>query len=79
MAETETDRDREVRSRYMPNDDYNSDYHEENMNDTSPDVHGIKYSYDTMCAIVKYSQTHTFTSIRRRYRQIKYKEQLRRI
>ena len=36
-------------------DDCNPDYQEENMIDTSPDVHGIKYSYDTMCAIVKYS------------------------
>ena len=32
-----------------------------------------------MCAIVKHSQTHTFSSVRRRYRQIKYKEPLRRI
>ena len=60
-------------------DDYNPDYQEENMTDTSPDVHDIKYSYETMCAVVKYSQTHTFTSLRRRYRQIKFKEQLRRI
>ena len=60
-------------------DDCNPDYQEVNVIDTSPDVHGINYSYDTMCAIVKYSQTHTFTSVRRRYRQIKYKEQLRRI
>ena len=60
-------------------DDCNPDYQEENMNDASAGAHGIKYSYDTMCAIVKYSQTHPFTSIRRRYRQIKYKEQLRRI
>lgn len=42
-------------------------------------MNGIKYSYDTMCAIVEYSKIHTFTSIRRRYKQIKYKEQLRRV
>jgi hypothetical protein len=60
-------------------DDCSADYEEEDKNDVASNVDGIKYSYDTMCAIVKYSKTHTFTSIRRRYKQIKYKEQLRRI
>ena len=32
-----------------------------------------------MCAIVEFSKNHTFSTLRRRYRQIKHKEQLRRI
>lgn len=60
-------------------DDCSADYQEEDKNDVASNVDGIKYSYDTMCAIVEYSKNHTFNSIRRRYKQIKYKEQLRRI
>ena len=60
-------------------DDCSSDYQEEDENDIASKVDGIKYSYDTMCTIVEYSKNHTFASIRRRCKQIKYKEQLRRI
>jgi regulatory protein YycI of two-component signal transduction system YycFG len=60
-------------------DDCSANYEEEDKNDIISSIDGMKYSYATMCAIVEYSKTHTFTSIRRRYRQIKYKEQLRRI
>ncbi|CAF1265076.1 unnamed protein product [Adineta ricciae] len=60
-------------------DDCSADYHEEDKNDAASNVDGIKYPYDTMCAIVEYSKNHTFNSINRRYKQIKYKEQLRRI
>jgi hypothetical protein len=60
-------------------DDCSADYEDENKNDVVSNVDGIKYSYDTMSAVVEYSKTHTFTSIRRRYKQIKHKEQLRRI
>jgi hypothetical protein len=35
------------------NDD-DDEYQEENMNTTSFNIDGIKYSYDTMCAIVEY-------------------------
>ena len=48
-------------------DDSNGDYQQEDTNDISSNVDGIKYSYDTMCAIVEYSKKHTFSSIRRRY------------
>ena len=67
-------------------DDYNDDdddddenYHEEDDFESLVQVDGIKYSYNTMCAIVKYSKTHTFQSLHYRYKNIKHKEQLRRI
>ncbi|CAF1646067.1 unnamed protein product, partial [Didymodactylos carnosus] len=60
-------------------DDCSADYQEEDENAVALNVDGIKYSYDTTCAIVEFSKTHTFPTLCRRYRQIKYKEQLRRI
>lgn len=60
-------------------DDCSADYQEEDDNAVALNVDCIKYSYETMCAIVEFSETHTFPTLRRRYRQIKYKEQLRRI
>ncbi|CAF1365518.1 unnamed protein product [Adineta ricciae] len=60
--------------------DCSADYQEEeDDNAVALNVDGITYSYDTMCPIVEFSKTHTFPTFRRRYRQIKYKEQLRRI
>ncbi|CAF2138881.1 unnamed protein product [Rotaria magnacalcarata] len=63
-------------------DDYNDDdenYDEENNEEGSVPINDVKYSYGTMCAIVKYSKTPTFQSLRHRYRHVKHKEQLRRI
>jgi len=60
------------------NDD-DDEYQEENMNTTSFNIDGIKYSYDTMCAIVEYSKSHTFSSLRNRYKRIKSKQHLHRI
>lgn len=60
-------------------DDSSGDYQEEDEHDIVPNVDGIKYSFDTMCAIAEFSKNHTFSTLRRRYRQIKHKEQLRRI
>lgn len=37
------------------------------------------YSYQTMCEIVQYANSHQFSSVKRRYRLIKDKKQLRRI
>jgi len=60
-------------------DHCSDDYQEEDTNDITLNVDGIKYSIDRMCAIVEYSKTHTFSTLCRRYRQIKHKEQLRRM
>ncbi|CAF3617883.1 unnamed protein product [Rotaria sp. Silwood1] len=60
------------------NDD-NEDYEEESTETNPIIIDGIKYSYATMIAVVEYSKTHTFLSLRNRYRSIKYKQQLRRI
>ena len=60
-------------------DDCSADYQEEDKNDITLNVGGIKYSFETMSAIVEFSKNHTFPTLRRRYRQIKHKEQLRRI
>ena len=60
-------------------DDDDANYHEEDDFESLVQVDGIKYSYNTMCAIVKYSKTHTFQSLHHRYKNIKHKEQLRRI
>jgi len=60
-------------------DDCSGDYQEENERDIVLNVDGIKYSFDTMCTIVEFSKNHTFSTLCRRYRQIKHKEQLRRI
>lgn len=63
-------------------DEYSDDseeYEEEYSGADNIIVDGVKYSYDTMNAIVKYSKTHTFSSLRSRYRGIKYKQQLHRI
>lgn len=60
-------------------DDCSADYQEKDENAVTLNVDGIKYSYDTMCAIVEFSKTHIFPTLRRRYRQVKHKEQLRRI
>jgi hypothetical protein len=60
-------------------DDCIDDYQEEDKSDIASNVDGIKYSFDTMRAIVEFSKNHTFPTLRRRYRQIKHKEQLRRI
>lgn len=59
--------------------DSSSDYQEEDEHHLVPNVDGINYSFNTMGAIVEFSKTHTFSTLRRRYRQIKYKEQLCRI
>ena len=60
-------------------DDCSGDYQEEDKSDIVLNVDRIKYSFGTMCAIVEFSKNHTFSTLRRRYRQIKHKEQLRRI
>lgn len=60
-------------------DDCSDDYQEEDKNDITLNVGGIKNSYETMSAIVEFSKNHTFPTLRRRYRQIKHKEQLRRM
>ena len=60
-------------------DDCSGDYQKEDKSDIVLNVDGIKYSFDTMCVIVVFSRNHTFSTLRRRYRQIKHKEQLRRI
>jgi len=41
-------------------DDCSADYQEKDKNDVASNVDGIKYSYDTMCAIVEYSKNHFF-------------------
>ncbi|CAM4796059.1 unnamed protein product [Rotaria magnacalcarata] len=63
-------------------DYYNDDddeYQEEDNNEDLTSIDGVTYSYDKMCSIVEYSKTHTFLSLRNRYKNIKYKEQLRRM
>ena len=60
-------------------DDCIGDYQKEDKSDIVLNVDGIKYSFDTMCAIVEFSKNYTFSTLRRRYKQIKHKEQLRRI
>ena len=63
-------------------DEYNDDneeYTEEHRGVDQTIIDGVKYSYDTMNAIVKYSKTHTFSSLRSRYKGIKCKQQLHRI
>ena len=46
-------------------DDDDENYHEEDDFESLVQVDGIKYSYNTMCAIVKYSKNHTFQSIQK--------------
>ncbi|CAF2029929.1 unnamed protein product [Rotaria magnacalcarata] len=63
-------------------DYYNDDddeYQKEDNNEDLTSIDGVTYSYDTMCSIVEYSKTHTFLSLRNLYKNIKYKEQLRRM
>jgi hypothetical protein len=76
LSSTELIVDHIVTLDYDEYDDSSGDYQQEDKNDISSNIVGIKYSYDTMCAIVEYSTTHTFTSVRRRYKKIKYEEQL---
>ena len=62
-------------------DDYNDDdenFDEDDDGGLAP-TNDTKYSYDTMCTSAKYSKTYTFRSLRHRYKQIKHKEQLRRM
>lgn len=59
--------------------DDDEEYQEENHDDTSHNIDGVRYSYNTMCTIVEYSKTHTFTSLRSRYKRIKSKQHLHRI
>jgi len=60
-------------------DDDDEEYQEENNNRTFFTTHGTKYSYDTMCAIVEYSKSHTFSSLCSQYKRIKSKQHLHRI
>ena len=60
-------------------DDCSSDYQAADKSDIVLNVDGIKYSFDAMCAIVEFSKSHTFFSLRGRCRQTKHKEQLYRI
>ena len=59
--------------------DNNEEYTVENRAENLTIMDGTKYSYDTMRAVVDYSKTHTFSSLRSRYKSIKYKQQLYRI
>ncbi|CAF3943698.1 unnamed protein product [Rotaria magnacalcarata] len=63
-------------------DYYNDDddeYQGEDNNEDLTSIDGVTNSYDTMCSIIEYSKTHTFLSLRNRYKNIKSKEQLRRM
>ncbi|CAF1533038.1 unnamed protein product [Adineta ricciae] len=44
-------------------DDCSADYQEEDDNAVALNVDDIKYSCDTMCAIVEFSKTHTFPTL----------------
>ena len=61
------------------NDDEDEEYQKENKDDTLCNIDDIRYSYDTMCVIVEYSKSHTFSSLRSRYKRIKSKQHLHRI
>ena len=56
-------------------DDCSGDCQEEDKSDIVFNADGIKYSFDTMCAVVEFSKNHTFSTLHRRYRQIKHKKQ----
>ena len=63
-------------------DDYhddNEEYQEEITDSNQANVGGIKYSHSTMRDTVLYSKTHSFPSLRNRYRSIKFRQQLHRI
>ncbi|CAF3524562.1 unnamed protein product [Rotaria sp. Silwood2] len=60
-------------------DDDDEEYQEENKNPIFYDIDGTKYSYDTMCAVVEYAKSHSFSSLRSRYKRIKSKQHLQRI
>lgn len=64
---------------FVEYDDNDEEYTAENRAESLTVIDGIKYSYDTMRDVVDYSKTHTFSSLRNRYKNIKYKQQLHRI
>lgn len=64
---------------FNTNDYEDEEYQMENKDDTSCIIDGITYSYDTMSALAEYSKSHTFSSLRRRYRRVKSKQHLHRI
>ncbi|UJR38913.1 hypothetical protein I4U23_031581 [Adineta vaga] len=55
---------------FVAYDDCSVDYQEEEKeNAVAVNVDGIQYSYDTICAFVEFSKTHTFPTLCRQYRQ----------
>ncbi|CAF1667693.1 unnamed protein product [Adineta ricciae] len=60
-------------------DNCSGDYQEEDKIDITLNIGGINYFLETMSAIVEFSKSSTFPTLRRLYRQIKLKEQLRRM
>ena len=56
---------------YYSEDDEN--YHEENNDEDLTHIDGIKYSYDTICVLVKNSKTHIFQSLRHCYKKLDMK------
>ena len=56
--------DRIVTLDFNEYDDCSADYEEEDENNVDLNVDGVKYSSDTMCAIVEFSKTHTFPTMR---------------
>jgi hypothetical protein len=63
-------------------DDYDDDESYTTESDVDGETNAVgehSYSYQTMCEIVQFAKSHQFSSVKRRYRLIKDKKQLRRI